>query len=200
MHDRRTDFRRWMTLRIGDRAPVAMLAAWLLALGWPVSQACAADERTTKDATIAAARLDRELRQQVRPLLDRFCLKCHSSEEPEGDIDLQRFTSMAEARRGVSTWQKVAEVLDKGEMPPPEARQPRPEDRRALRGWVGRYLEFEAHAERRRPGPGHHAAAQQRRVHPHDPRSHRRPAGPGPRVPRRTAPPARGSPTPATRW
>ena len=45
--------------------------------------------------------LDRELRQQVRPLLDRFCAKCHSSEEPEADIDLQRFTSLAEARRGV---------------------------------------------------------------------------------------------------
>ena len=181
MHHRRTDFGRRATLRGVDRAPFAMLAAGLLALGWLSTPARAADEKekAARDASAtASARLDRELREQVRPLLDRYCGKCHSSEEPEADVNLQRFTSMAEARRGVSTWRKVVDVLDKGEMPPPEARQPKPEDRRALRGWVGRYLDFEAHAERRRPGPGDHAAAQQRRVHPDDPRPHRRPARP----------------------
>ena len=55
-------------------------------------------------------------------------------------------------RRGLATWRKVAEILDKGEMPPPEARQPKPDDRRALRGWVGRYLDFEAHANAGDPG------------------------------------------------
>ncbi len=72
-----------------------------------------------------AGKLEGELKAQVRPILDRYCLKCHSSEEPEGDIDLQRFTSLAESRRGSATWRKVVEVLDKGEMPPPEARQPK---------------------------------------------------------------------------
>jgi hypothetical protein len=99
-----------------------------------------------------SADLDRELRQRVRPLLDRFYLKCHSGEEPEADIDLQRFSSLAEARRGVSAWRKVADVLDKGEMPPPEARQPKAEDRRALRGWVGRDLDFEAKQSAGDPG------------------------------------------------
>jgi hypothetical protein len=152
MHHRRTDFGRWATLRRGDRAAwvAAVAASWLLALGWSESRARAAEEKAG-DAAVSAV-LDRELRQQVRPLLDRYCAKCHSSDEPEGDIDLQRFTSLVEARRGVSTWRKVAEMLDKGEMPPPEARQPKPEDRRALRGWVGRYLDFEAHESAGDPG------------------------------------------------
>jgi hypothetical protein len=152
MHHRRTDIGRRATLRRGDRASRFLLvaASWLLALGWSVSRALAAEEKAG-NAPVPAD-LDRELRQLVRPLLDRYCAKCHSSEEPEGDIDLQRFTSLAEARRGVPTWRKVAEALSKGEMPPPEARQPKPEDRRALRGWVGRYLDFEAKQSAGDPG------------------------------------------------
>src|SRR5262249_51785927 len=142
MHHRQTDCGRWASVRRGNRAVWALIvaASWLLAPGGPVPRAGAAEEGTgTAKAAAVSADLDRELRQQVRPLLDRFCLKCRSSEEPEADVDLQRFTSIAAARRGVATWRKVADVLDKGEMPPPEARQPSPESRRALRGWVGRY-------------------------------------------------------------
>lgn len=118
-----------------------------------VPHAGAAEEETgAPKAAAVSADLDRELRQQVRPLIERFCLKCHSSEEPEADIDLQRFTSIDEARRGVATWRKVADVLDKGDMPPPEARQPKADDRRALRGWVARYLDFEAKQSAGDPG------------------------------------------------
>jgi hypothetical protein len=145
----------WASLRRCSRTSRVwiIVASWLLILGVPVARVGAADKEpgAAKDAAVSAD-LDRELRQQVRPLLDRFCLKCHSSQEPEADVDLQRFTSIAEARRGVATWRKVVEVLDKGDMPPPESRQPRPEERRALRGWVGRYLDFEAKQSAGDPG------------------------------------------------
>src|SRR5262245_60204087 len=125
MQHRQTGRGRRVSVRRGHRAVWVLIvaASWLLAPGGPVPRAGAAEEGTgvAKDAAVSAD-LDRALRQQVRPLLDRFCLKCHSSEEPEADVDLQRFTSMVEVRRGVATWRKVAEMLDKGEMPPPEAR------------------------------------------------------------------------------
>ena len=110
-----------MQYRITDFEPWGVVLASLFLLS---GQALAADKKTGPEEASSAG-LDREFRQQVRPLLERFCLKCHSSKEPEADIDLQKFGTFDEARHGVATWRKVAEILDKGEMPPPEARQPK---------------------------------------------------------------------------
>ncbi len=86
------------------------------------------------------------------PLVKRFCLECHSAEEQEGDLDLERFTDLDRARNAPRVWQRVAEMLDKGEMPPKEARQPDPVDKARLRRWVGEFLAAEA--TRRAGDPG----------------------------------------------
>src|SRR5262249_30816756 len=56
-------------------------------------------------------------------------------------------------RRGYRTWQKVLEMLDSGQMPPQEAKQPGDEDRTRLRTWVRAYLKVEARASAGDPGP-----------------------------------------------
>ncbi|MHB1557586.1 MAG: DUF1587 domain-containing protein, partial [Isosphaeraceae bacterium] len=144
---------------LGRRALVrpmiaAMAAGWL---GVPVALALAGDgevkgQGSAAEVAAAGRRLDDELKGRVRPIVERFCLKCHSTAEPEGDVDLQRLASLAESSRGAASWRKVAEVLDKGEMPPPEARQPKADDRRALRDWAGRFLDFEAKQTAGDPG------------------------------------------------
>jgi hypothetical protein len=91
--------------------------------------------------------------RDVQPLVKRFCLTCHSTEKMEGELDLERFGSIADVRRGTRVWQKVAENLDNGEMPPKSARQPSADERKLLRGWVERYLDAEAHASAGDPGP-----------------------------------------------
>ena len=40
----------------------------------------------------------------VRPLLKRYCLECHNDEEQEGELNLQRFASLAEVRRDPRVW------------------------------------------------------------------------------------------------
>ena len=96
--------------------------------------------------------LDEQFQQQIRPLMEQFCWKCHSGKEPEGEIDLARFTTLGLIRRERRTWQKVGEMLAKGEMPPPEARRPKAKDKELLRGWVQRYLEAEAQQSAGDPG------------------------------------------------
>ncbi len=90
---------------------------------------------------------------QALPLLRTFCLKCHSTEEAQGDLDLERFAGLTEIRSSTRTWRKVAEMLDNGEMPPKKAPKPTTVERAALRGWVGRYLDAEAHDHAGDPGP-----------------------------------------------
>ncbi len=90
---------------------------------------------------------------KTRPLLKQFCLECHSTAKQEGELDLERFAKLDDVRRGTKAWLKVVEMLDNGEMPPKDAKQPSTEQRKQLRGWVERYLHAEALANAGDPGP-----------------------------------------------
>jgi hypothetical protein len=94
----------------------------------------------------------REFEATALPLVKRYCLECHSTEEQEGDLDLERFTSLDHARNAPRVWQRVVEMLDKGEMPPKEAPQPEPGNRGRLLRWGKAFLATEA--TRRAGDPG----------------------------------------------
>lgn len=90
---------------------------------------------------------------QVRPLVARFCLECHSTAVKEGELDLERFVKLDDVRPATKTWLKVAEMLDNGEMPPKDAEALSPDDKKLLRGWIRQYLDAEALASAGDPGP-----------------------------------------------
>src|SRR5579871_2585492 len=89
----------------------------------------------------------------IHPLLTKFCITCHSTDEQAGELDLERFTDIDHVRKTPRVWQKVAEMLDNGEMPPKKSKQPSETERKNLRGWVERYLDAEARANAGDPGP-----------------------------------------------
>jgi hypothetical protein len=91
--------------------------------------------------------------REIRPILDQHCMKCHAADVQEGTLDLEQFAKLDDVRRSTTTWLKVAEMLDNGEMPPKKAPQPKPELRARLRGWVADYLKAEAIASAGDPGP-----------------------------------------------
>lgn len=90
---------------------------------------------------------------KIKPLIERLCLDCHSASKKEGDLDLERFTSVDQVRRDPIAWQRVSEVLRDSEMPPEESKQPTPDERVALRAWVDRYLDAESLMQAGDPGP-----------------------------------------------
>jgi Protein of unknown function (DUF1592)/Protein of unknown function (DUF1588)/Protein of unknown function (DUF1587)/Protein of unknown function (DUF1585)/Protein of unknown function (DUF1595)/Planctomycete cytochrome C len=94
-----------------------------------------------------------EYARDVRPLMARICLNCHSTAKQKGDLDLERFASLKDIRRDTKVWLKVAEMLDNGEMPPKEAKQPTSAERKQLRAWVESYLHAESLAQAGDPGP-----------------------------------------------
>ncbi len=98
-------------------------------------------------------RLQTDYEITVHPVLKQYCLDCHSTEKQEGELDLERFASLAEVRRDVNAWQKVAEMLDNGEMPPEDSKQPGDAEREQLRSWVRSYLNAEALSQAGDPGP-----------------------------------------------
>src|SRR4051812_42227830 len=119
---------------------------FLVVFASTIPAARAADAPTLEQAAA-------EYSNAARPLLTRYCLKCHSTELMEGELDLERFASLGDVRKATGVWLKVAEMLDNGEMPPKEARRMPAGERRALRDWLARYLKAESLASAGDPGP-----------------------------------------------
>ena len=58
---------------------------------------------TVAFASIAAGGIlaseDRPFQGAIRPMLEEFCNTCHSTAKQKGDLDLERFTSVAQIGR-----------------------------------------------------------------------------------------------------
>ena len=102
---------------------------------------------------VALDTLGAEYERDVRPLLKRCCLECHSTELKEGELDLEQFASFQLVRGNPQAWQLVDQMLGSGEMPPEDSQQLSTAQRKQLRDWVRGYLNAEAHARAGDPGP-----------------------------------------------
>ena len=47
----------------------------------------------------------------IRPILADRCFACHSAKKQKGDLDLERFTLLAEVKKDPAVWQSVQEQL-----------------------------------------------------------------------------------------
>src|SRR5215831_11920769 len=101
----------------------------------------------------APAELDAAYSQEVRPLMQQYCLGCHSTEKHKGDMDLERFASATEVLKHPKAWQQVVEQLSLGEMPPKGKPAPTSTERERLLGWANEALDEAALARAGDPGP-----------------------------------------------
>ena len=141
-----TSCRRRNDLFVAPRS-VAVLAA--LGVGF----VCAPSGQSAEPERNYFAGLADEYRTQVRPLMQQFCLSCHSTAARVGELDLERFATLGDVRRDTKAWLKVFEMLDNREMPPESVTQPSSVQRKKLRGWVEEYLHAEALTNAGDPGP-----------------------------------------------
>jgi hypothetical protein len=89
----------------------------------------------------------------IRPLVARYCQRCHGNKRSEAELNLEQMATLAEVRKHTRSWQKVAEMLDSSQMPPAESRQPSDAELAAFKSWVHSYLATEAKATAGDPGP-----------------------------------------------
>ncbi len=94
-----------------------------------------------------------QFKSGIRPLLEKFCLDCHSTEEQKGDLDLERFDSLDTIRGDGKVWQLVEEQLELGEMPPKKKPQLSAEEKAKLLAWVDSTLRKIGEANAGDPGP-----------------------------------------------
>ena len=70
--------------------------------------------------------------REIRPVVARYCLTCHSAARHTGDINLEQFTSLQTLSENPKVWLKASEQLSLGEMPPKGMPQPSPDERTRL--------------------------------------------------------------------
>ncbi|MCZ2340808.1 MAG: DUF1592 domain-containing protein [Bacteroidales bacterium] len=56
--------------------------------------------------------------------LNAHCNKCHGQERPKADLTLTGIKTDADVLKNRKTWQRVIDVIQAGEMPPPSRKQP----------------------------------------------------------------------------
>ena len=94
-----------------------------------------------------------EFESSIQPLLSKYCLNCHSTEKPKGELDLERFKSPADVRNEPRVWVQVLHQFDIEEMPPEGKPQPTKEERARLIKWIEGELHTVAMEQAGDPGP-----------------------------------------------
>ena len=94
-----------------------------------------------------------DFQTSIQPLLKERCNSCHSTKKQKGDLDLERFSSVADVKREPMIWEGVLDQIHMGEMPPKKEPQFSAEQKTMLTTWVQDRLEEVALASAGDPGP-----------------------------------------------
>ena len=131
----------WRCASAGWR--LTLLAGLSLAVAGHAPRALAGDDQKVK--------ADQVFRSEAQPLVKRFCAECHSGGAAEAGFDVSKFASAPSIASAAKTWQKAAQRVRAEDMPPPDATQPSPEERRRLIGAIDLLL-AEGRTRGRNPG------------------------------------------------
>lgn len=88
----------------------------------------------------------------VVPLIERFCLDCHSADKAEADINFDNYKSIDDLRSDLKTWIKVEKIISSRQMPPMDSDQPTDAERDILSNWVHDFLTVQARERAGDPG------------------------------------------------
>jgi hypothetical protein len=74
---------------------------------------------------------------QIKPLLVKYCTRCHGGKRPKGDVRFDAFSDDASALKEHDVWERVSAILRSGEMPPAGRRpRPTPAEVDVITGWI----------------------------------------------------------------
>ena len=74
--------------------------------------------------------------EQVRPLLQKHCVKCHGPEKQKGDLRLDTLSTDFTAATTASAWLEVRDNINLGEMPPDDETPLAGEEVALISGWI----------------------------------------------------------------
>ncbi len=129
---------------MADRAKLGLARAVWLPVLFVASSVLASAENPD-----FSLRLDAE----VKPLVEEYCLSCHSDEKTKGEINLELLLSGESVAEHFKTWELVIDMLEFEDMPPEEEPQPSAEQRAQVAASLGEIIQQTVHLNAGDPGP-----------------------------------------------
>jgi mono/diheme cytochrome c family protein len=88
------------------------------------------------DRSAAAEPASPSFTKDVAPFLAAHCTKCHGGAKPKGGLALDKFADEAAALKDRGVWERVADNLRSGDMPPPARKRPAEKELDAVNAWL----------------------------------------------------------------
>ncbi len=125
-------------IRTASPASLSPSRDWLNA---PLPQAVALLETTTAIAappveTPNASDGKPTFEKDVLPVIDKYCVRCHSGPKPRGSFAMDGFKKREDALLNPTAWEKIAENLRSRAMPPDGKPRPSEEQLNRLNTWI----------------------------------------------------------------
>lgn len=72
----------------------------------------------------------------VKPFFETYCVQCHGPEKSKGKLTLHTLDGDLAAGGELERWEDILDVLEYGEMPPEDEKQPSDAERKAVVAWI----------------------------------------------------------------
>ena len=91
-----------------------------------------------------------DFEKEVKPFLEAHCIKCHGEKKKKGGVRLHQMNGAMNGEEALELWELIQELVETGEMPPEDEKQPTAEERKKVVEWIEAGLR--AKLEKQAPG------------------------------------------------
>jgi Protein of unknown function (DUF1592)/Protein of unknown function (DUF1588)/Protein of unknown function (DUF1585)/Protein of unknown function (DUF1587)/Protein of unknown function (DUF1595) len=109
----------------------ALVLAVFALVGAATAGRLAAPEKTPEKAPSAP-----EYAKDVAPLIDKYCVRCHTSAKPSGKVALDKDKDDGAIRKKLALWERVGDNLRSGDMPPEGEKKPTAAEMDRINRWL----------------------------------------------------------------
>lgn len=109
---------------------------------WAQDSAKSSQKKSAADALDSAVdSVPLTYEKDIKPLLQTYCFDCHGKRRPRAGLNLTKYENEQAILEGRKLWERVANMIRTGEMPPKKQdNQPTDEDRELLYHWITREI------------------------------------------------------------
>ena len=75
-------------------------------------------------------------KSHVKVFFDTYCIKCHGPDKSKGKLTLHTLDGDLSSGQGLERWEDILDVLEFGEMPPEDEKQPKGVEVQAIVQWI----------------------------------------------------------------
>ena len=110
-----------------------------------------AAQETPQQPTQDAATQGPAFASDIRPLVQKYCFECHSTQKKKAGLDLEAIATDSSPANWPEVWDQVGERLRAREMPPAKSPQPTEVERVKLLAWVTHVAQVQVSCDKLTP-------------------------------------------------